>query len=214
MYLIFDFDGTLIDSFLCIIDEFNLLATKFNFRQIKTTEIEQVRNLSSQELLKYLEIPIYKLPAILYLARKHLHKKMHLLNPCKDISTTLNRLIVAGFRLGIVTSNSQENVMAWLSQHDMDGWFDFVYASSSFFDKSSALRKAIKSECIEQNKTFYIGDETRDIVAAKECGIYSIAVTWGFNSQQVLANYFPDHFAHHPNDILSIGLNHLKKISS
>jgi len=37
-----------------------------------------------------------------------------------------------------------------------------------------------------------VGDETRDIEAAKAAGFQSVAVTWGYNSKKVLENARPD----------------------
>ena len=51
MHLIFDFDGTLVDSFCCVIDVFNALAVDFNFRKIVVDEIEDLKNLSYRQML-------------------------------------------------------------------------------------------------------------------------------------------------------------------
>ena len=50
----------------------------------------------------------------------------------------------------------------------------------------------------------YIGDETRDIEAARNNDLISIAVTWGYNTEQVLQDYSPTYVVHEPNDLLSI----------
>jgi phosphoglycolate phosphatase-like HAD superfamily hydrolase len=50
----------------------------------------------------------------------------------------------------------------------------------------------------------YIGDETRDISAAKKINIKMIAVAWGFNSFSVLNQYHPDFLVDHPRDVLNI----------
>ncbi|HLB58081.1 MAG TPA: HAD hydrolase-like protein, partial [Gammaproteobacteria bacterium] len=53
-------------------------------------------------------------------------------------------------------------------------------------------------------ETFYIGDETRDIQAAKKNHIYSIAVTWGFNNKKVLAAEKPDFLIDNPKELLAV----------
>lgn len=79
-YLIFDFDGTLVDSFRAVIRKFNLLADEFNFRKISNDEINGLKDLTSRQLIKYLEIPIYKIPSVLRSARKHMHSEMQALS--------------------------------------------------------------------------------------------------------------------------------------
>lgn len=209
MYLIFDFDGTLVDSFSAIIEKFNLLASDFNFRKVSIEEIETLRNLNSKELIKYLKIPIYKMPRVLHRARKYFQEEMHKLFPFAGIPQTLHELSIAGFTLGIVTSNSRENVTSWLTQHDMRKYFKFIHVESNYFGKKRILKKVMRTNKIE--KAFYIGDETRDIEAAKQCNILSIAVTWGFNSEKILTQCHPNYIARVPDDILKIGLQHINE---
>jgi phosphoglycolate phosphatase-like HAD superfamily hydrolase len=106
--------------------------------------------------------------------------------------------------LGILTSNSYENVTEWLAHNNMQHLFNFIHIESSFFGKKRILKKIIKSHHMHKPHTFYIGDETRDIDAAKLSGINAIAVTWGFNSAKILAHYQPQYLAHQPEDILKI----------
>lgn len=209
MYLIFDFDGTLVDSFCSVIEQFNILANDFNFRKITLEEIDGLRDLSSRDLVKYLKIPIYKIPAVLYKARKRLQNEMHKLTPFVGMHQVLHDLSDAGFSLGIVTSNSEENVVSWLNHHKMKQYFNFIHMESSYFGKKSVLKKVMKINKIK--KAMYIGDETRDIEAAKQCGMSSIAVTWGFNSEKILSQHHPDYIARAPKDILEIGLKYLEK---
>ena len=57
---------------------------------------------------------------------------------------------------------------------------------------------------IDKSKAYYIGDETRDIEAAKKNHIKSIAVTWGYNSETALEKYDPSYIAKTPKDLLTI----------
>lgn len=202
--LIFDFDGTLADSLPIAIEKMNLLADKFNLRKIDSLEFETLRNLTSTEIIQYLKIPFYKLPRIMHQAREYMKKEIPLLSSFIDLPEVLTELKHLNCSMGIVTSNSLSNVSAWLEQQHMENLFHFIHAESSFFGKKYLLKKAIKSYAMDLNDTFYIGDETRDIEAARKCGIQSIAVTWGFNSEELLTRYKPTHIARNPKNILTI----------
>lgn len=205
--LIFDFDGTLADSFDVVIQKFNLLADEFNFRYVNDDEINELKNLTSKELIRYLKIPIYKIPAVLIKARALMRAEMKKLPSFSNLQGTIKKIHEMNINLGVLTSNSSDNVFAWLKCNDMQNLFNFVHVESNFFGKKRILRKIIKTYKMEQSKTFYIGDETRDIEAAKACNINSIAVTWGFNSEKVLLQYQPHFIARKPEDILSICKN-------
>ncbi len=204
MYLIFDFDGTLADSFRDVIDKFNFLADKYHFRQISADETSSLRDLTSPELIKYLRIPIYKIPAVIFEARKNMREEIHALRPFEGLPAVLHKLYEQGLFLGILTSNSVENVEMWLRQQNMRHYFKFIHSESNFFGKTRVLKKICKTHKIDKSKAFYIGDETRDIEAAKQCNMLSIAVTWGFNSEKALLKHQPNYIAQKPQDILTI----------
>jgi phosphoglycolate phosphatase len=203
-YLIFDFDGTLVDSFRAVIEKFNLLADEFKFRKISSDEVDSLRDLTSRELIKYLKIPMYKIPSVLRCARKHMTSEMRVLLPFANLPEVLHKLYNNKVALGILTSNSSDNVTEWLEHNKMQRLFNFIHVESSYLGKHRILRKIIKTYKMDKSHTFYIGDETRDIDAAKKCGVYSVAVTWGFNSEKILSQHQPHYILRKPEDILTI----------
>lgn len=204
MTLIFDFDGTLVDSLNFIIRVFNHLADKFHFRKIHENDIPYIRDLNSKELIQYLQIPFYKIPKILSLARRLFRKDIKELTPFPNLNEVLFTLKQNISEFGIVTSNSKENVSAWLQHQKMDSLFNFIHVESTYFGKKKSLEKIIHAHGINKSKACYIGDETRDIEAAKQCEIYSVAVTWGFNSEKTLLSCHPDYLARQPEDLLML----------
>ncbi len=204
MYLIFDFDGTLVDSYQKVLEKFNFLAEKFKFKKINEHDLENLKDLNSKQLIKFLNIPFYKMPRIIYHARKQMHEEILNLAPFPFIPEVLKQCYDAGFFLGILTSNSEENVKIWLQHHNIAHFFHFIHIESSYFGKKKILKRIINNYDIDKSKAFYIGDETRDVDAAKQAGIYSIAVTWGFNSEKILLQQQPHYVARTPNDIPKI----------
>ena len=177
MHLIFDFDGTLVNSFDGAIEKFNVLADEFSFKKISLDESLNLKDLSSQELVKYLKIPLYKIPRVLSKARKYMQDDISKLAPFLNLPQVLQTFHNANYSLGILTSNSKENVITWLETHQMKHLFNFIHSKSSYFGKNRVLKKILEKHKIDKSHAFYIGDETRDIEAAKQNNIYSIAVT-------------------------------------
>ena len=204
MHVLFDFDGTMVDSFNCVMEKAILLADEFGFRKIHEHEIESLRDLSSTEVIKFLEVPLYKIPTLIFKMRKHLHHKMPTLMPIAGIQQTLEKLHNTKCPIGILTSNSVENVKLWLDINDMSHFFNFIHSESSYFSKRSLLKKTLKKYKIDKSQVFYIGDETRDIDAAVKNNIKSVAVTWGYNSEKALLKSQPTFIARIPQDIFTI----------
>jgi phosphoglycolate phosphatase len=100
--------------------------------------------------------------------------------------------LAASYDLGIVTTNSSKNVQKFLSKHQVST-FDFVYADARLLGKSRVLKKAVKKQHLDKATTIYVGDEIRDIKAAKTVGIAVIAVCWGYNNKISLEACEPDY---------------------
>lgn len=203
-FIIFDFDGTLVDSFTCMIDKFINLADDFGFKKIETSQIDNLRNFSSLQIIRYLNIPFYKIPLVIRAARRLLKSSMPQLQPVDGLIPVLKALHKNGHILGIVTSNSEENVKTWLQLQDLTHLFKFIAAESKFFSKNKILKKVLKKNKIKATEAWYVGDETRDIEAGKDVGVRTIAITWGYNSESILKSYAPDALVHSPEEILEI----------
>lgn len=201
-YLIFDFDGTLVESFHCLVEKFSSLADEFNLRKISPQEIEKLREMSSREIITHLNIPLYKLPLLIRRVRKYLRSEILNLKPVANLPEVIASLNDAGVLMGILTSNSLENVKLWLIHNRLDLFFQFIRVESTFFSKKMVLAKTLKRYRIDRSQAVYIGDETRDIDAAKKVGIRSMAVTWGYNSEGILLQERPTYLAKEPRDIL------------
>ena len=114
------------------------------------------------------------------------------MTPTMNISRLLSELHSDNTtNLGILTSNTEENVRQFLSKNELE-FFDFIRAGKSVFGKSHMINKIIKQNQTEKNNVFYVCDEVRDIEAAKKSGIKSIAVTWGYNTEDALVKEKPD----------------------
>lgn len=204
MELIFDFDGTLVDSFQCVVDKFSQIAHEFNIKPLTLAEINKLRDYSSKELIQFLDIPLYQLPKMLLRMRKLMHAEIKHLAPIADLPEVLNIIYNAGHPMRILTSNSRENVLLWLKTNELEHLFTHVHCEAKFFSKSRRLKRILRAHGINKLQAFYIGDETRDIEAASLNGIRSIAVTWGYNSETILAKSQPSFIARSPKDILRI----------
>ncbi|MBW4504686.1 MAG: HAD-IA family hydrolase [Scytonema hyalinum WJT4-NPBG1] len=202
--IIFDFDGTIADTVDALVSIANGLAQKFGYIPITQEELALLRNLNSREIIKYSGISILKIPFLVKKVKSELKSKIKELKPISGIKETLLVLNNNGYRLGIITSNSQENVTDFLRVNDLDNLFDFVYSGVTIFGKTTIINNVLKQKQIKPQEVIYVGDETRDIEASKKANIKVIAVTWGFNSQEVLAKQNPDFLIQEPYELLEV----------
>ena len=199
--LVFDFDGTIADTFENLLRISNTLSAEFNYSKIEPNEVEELKNKSSQEIIEYLGVPIMKIPTIVAKAKNKLHHEMAFIKPVAGLKEILLKLKSFGFCIGILSSNSQENVMKFLKKHHLD-FFDFITTTSKIWSKNTSLKKLMVNLKADPAEVIYIGDETRDILAAKKAGVKVIAVTWGYNSSKALKALQPDYLVHSPEDLM------------
>jgi HAD superfamily hydrolase (TIGR01549 family) len=202
--LIFDFDGTIADSFEVILRISNQLAIEFGYPVAHPDEIETLKNLSSREIVQRSGISRWKLPFLLRRLQRELNQDIGQLQLFPGMKETLLTLQEQGNRLGIVTSNSCDNVNAFLAAQNLTPAFEFVGSGLSLFGKGRIIQRQMRRYQIDAAEVLYVGDETRDIEAAHNIGIPVVAVSWGFNSSQILAAAHPDYLIHRPQDLLQI----------
>ena len=183
--IVFDFDGTIADSEQATIKIFNQLSKKFNFEKSGQEIFDEYKIKGAKKLIKTLKVPLREIPALLKQYKEASVKIVQDLKPIKGIDAALKQLKQQGFTLGILTSNSEENVERFLQNNDLL-LFDFIYSERSLFGKDKMMRKMMREHQLKTNSVVYVGDEIRDIEAAKKVGMPIIAVTWGFNTHKAL----------------------------
>ena len=202
--IVFDFDGTIADTYDQLINLANELADEFNYKPISQSEVLRLKNLSSWEIIKQAQIPLFKIPFLFKRIQKELRREIDRVKIFPEMETVLLQLKKRGYRLGIITSNSQENVETVLANYQLEHIFDFIYAETTIFGKHRVIDRAIKTKKIERDQIIYVGDETRDIRSAKKSKIAIAAVAWGFHSRQILAKQNPEFIVDLPIDLLKV----------
>jgi phosphoglycolate phosphatase len=200
--IIFDFDGTIADTVDALISIANRLAIEFSYIQITPEELILLRNLTAREIISYSGISVFKIPFLVKRVKAELKDKIHDLKPIDGIQAALVELKNQEYRLGIITSNSQDNVTAFLKHHNLDYLFEFTYSGITIFGKTTIINNILRQKQIKPQTVIYVGDETRDIEASKKANIKVIAVSWGFNSAEALAKQNPDFLIHQPNQLI------------
>ncbi|MFM2062778.1 MAG: hypothetical protein RLZZ507_2448 [Cyanobacteriota bacterium] len=205
--IIFDFDGTIADTVDALVSIANRLAVEFGYIQITANELTLLRNLTSREIIKYSGVSLLKIPFLVKKVKSELKSKIPELEPIFGMKEALIELNQQGYRLGIITSNSQENVTEFLKSHGLNYLFEFIYSGVTIFGKTTIINNVLRQRQLKPQTVIYVGDETRDIEAAKKANIKVVAVSWGFNSPEALAKQNPDFLIHHPSELLDVVKN-------
>lgn len=200
--LIFDFDGTIADTFPFVLQIVDKLSIKYNFAPVDEMNLEKYRAMEVKDIFKEANVPFWKLPFMVRDAQNELKKVIREVEPIKGILPILQEL-KKQHRLMLLTSNTKGNVDYFLAKYELNV-FEHIRVGASIFGKSRQINKIVRDFSLQKSDCVYIGDEVRDIQAAHKSGIKVVTVTWGYNSMELLKRYNPDFIITRPTELSSI----------
>lgn len=207
-YLLFDFDGTIADSIKPMFGLLNKIAPRFNKNPVSWEEFEQLRDMSISQIVKKLKLPMGKLALALPMILNEYHKIVDTLELFPGIRNLLESLSEMGVGFALLSSNRDENVNSFLDKYELKG-FDWVEGTDGVLAKQRRLAKMIRKHKLNKDNLFYVGDEYRDIQAARHCKVKIISVSWGLHTRTHLQAANPDYLVDSPQQIVEIVLNQL-----
>ncbi|UEM08688.1 HAD-IA family hydrolase [Bradyrhizobium barranii subsp. barranii] len=199
---IFDLDGTLADSFPWFRRTINDIADRFGFRRVADEDVEGLRHASTREILSRLEVPLWKLPAIARHARRLKAEASAEIALFPGVEPMLRTLTDNGVQLALVSSDSEANARQKLG--DAAALFSHFDCAASVFGKPAKFRRVIRRAGVVPAEVISIGDEVRDIEAARAVGIACGAVSWGYAAPAALRALAPDHMFAQMDEIADV----------
>jgi phosphoglycolate phosphatase len=189
--VIFDFDGTLADSFPWFVSVLDDVARRWRFRSVERWEHAALRHLSASEIFCHLEVPRWKLPMIVADMRRRMSRDIDRIALFEGVGPELGRLNSAGLRLGLVSSNAAVNIRRVLGPV-LWGLIQHRECGAGLSAKHRRLARLLRRAGVAPERAIYIGDEIRDIDAARRVGTAVGVVSWGYNEASVLSRHGPD----------------------
>ena len=121
--IMFDFDGTLADSFGCFLDVADAVADRYGFARLDRSDMQAVRALGARQIIQRQGVPLWKVPMIARHARTLMARDIDRVRCLPASTQPLAELAAGGARLAIVTSNSRDNVLRVMGpSHRRSGW--------------------------------------------------------------------------------------------
>lgn len=207
-YILFDLDGTLTNPELGITSSVMYALEKFN---IKVEDRKELHPFIGPPL-SYSFQTYYGLSeadselAIKYYRERFSVKGLYENEVYEGVEKLLQQLKESGKTLIIATSKPEEYTLKILEHFDLLKYFDYVAGATmdgSRGEKADVIRYALEISGIQdKSKAIMIGDRKYDILGAKENGLDSIGVLFGFGDYEELTNAGADYIAENVEDIL------------
>ncbi len=200
--ILFDFDGTIVDSMGLALQILNAMAEKHHYKKVTMEDVHTLKKMPVTERFKKIGLPLYKLPGMSVECMAMYRHRIHVLNPFDGIRELALFLKKDGYGLSVLSSNSVENIAEFLKRNDLE-IFDHIFSSNNLFGKDKSIKRFIGQFGLRTDELVYVGDELRDIEACKKTAVKVVAVTWGFDPLSLLKSGGPDYIANTPEDIVA-----------
>lgn len=207
--IIFDLDGTLLDTVDDLANSVNFALTQFNF---PTHEIKQYRFFIGNGVNKLLEralpedkrnpdfISMLKLE---FIKHYNVHSEV-CTHPCDGISVLLSELHARGFKLAIA-SNKYHAATVDLTKR----FFESIAFSDVFGQRDghpvkpnpAILNEIIMNARVQKSEVLYVGDSGVDVATAYNAGVDFVGVLWGFRPQKELEEVGARNFVNTANEL-------------
>jgi phosphoglycolate phosphatase len=185
--IVFDFDGTLVDSFPVALEIFYDLT---HTDALEQTDMMRLRGMTMLQVAKELRIPAYAIPFLLIRGRRMMRRRMHDVRLIADMKAAIEALHKT-HKLFILSSNSPHNIWLTLTKYELADYFSGIHGNVPLLGKARALRRLLKHYRLDSKQTWYVGDEARDLDAAQKNDMRAVAVSWGYNNIHVLREHKP-----------------------
>lgn len=187
---IFDFDGTLADSFPFFQSVYNGLADQHGLKRIEGDQVAHLCGMGTREIMRHIGMPAWKMPVVSKSFITKMSENAASIALFDGVAEALHALSDAGVMLAVVSSNSQHNVRRVLGP-ELSSLFAHFECGMSVFGKASRIRKVVKLSRIDVADALYVGDQGTDAEACAKAGVAFGAVAWGYAPAEVLRAHAP-----------------------
>lgn len=193
--IIFDWSGVVRDTVTNQMWIVNHIFKKYGVKEISTEEFRE--NWTQPPALfyqKYLPEGYDEAERSKLFQKLQLEKDCPLATSFPEVVELIKKCKQKGYFLTVVSSDFPETLLPEVKAYGLENVFSEIITDAN--DKLPPTQKIIKEHDLNLDNTYFVGDSNHEIDVAKETGIKSVAVTWGFTSEKKLRAHNPDYIAH------------------
>lgn len=208
--VIFDLDGTLLDTLEDLTDSVNYILWKHGMPERTIDEIRSfigngVPTLIARSVPCNTDAETVKIcvSEMMEYYKEHAEIKT---KPYEGITELLEELSNRNIATAVVTNKAEEAAKI-LCKAKFGDIFDLVIGDNGKDKLKPApdnVFRAMRELNLEKNEVLYVGDSDVDMITAENAGLESVGVTWGFRDENVLRKNGADHIINNPADLLKL----------
>ncbi len=210
--VIFDLDGTLLDTIKDIADSFNHVLEKHNYATFAEEDYKYFVGMGIDILVQKI-IAASNLPATDFEVLKKEYYNTYNANqanntkPYHGITSLLKQLNDKNISINVLSNKPHSQALSVVKHYFPDIKFEYIYGKKTDFPikpDPKSVNEIIGSLKLEHSEILYIGDTVTDMETAKNAGLTSVGVLWGFRKEAELVSAGADFIVEEPMQILGI----------
>lgn len=198
-HIVFDIDGTLLDTEYAVLYSLQEIIKELTGKEIPYDELTFALGITGVDALKKLGV---KEVYALRLWEGNMRKHADTVRVFDGIPELLENLLKLNCEMGIVTSKTRDQFEQDFHQYGISGYFKTIICADDTQEHKpdlAPLLKYLEISKVGQEQTLYIGDSKYDSMCAENAGIDFALAVWGSHKKTIKADYFLDK----PADLLS-----------
>ena len=200
---IFDYDGVLVDSMEGVISAGQDYCRSIGHRcRLNKALVAALHPMTYDQLARSIGLPSDQIEPFSEFVFKRLQQTDASMPFFPGVKSMLRSLTFTN--IAIISGNSREVIAAKLAATALDERVTHIFGAYEPGNKADKIRQVCAYVDADPAHTCMIGDSISDIQYAKKAGVQSIAVTWGWQSRDVLANQKPDHIVESVDELTAL----------
>jgi phosphoglycolate phosphatase len=206
--VLFDLDGTLIDSFPGIVSAYHHVLTQLDLGELNDSELAQFIGPPIREVLQQnFHLTGSRLEEGICIFRHHYGSQgLFRYTKYAGIDAMLHALHDSQYLLFIATSKLRSMALDLLDHAEWSDLFTYIGgadASGDIYLKQDVIGLVLSNVPAKARALAMVGDRAADISGAHSLGLPGIGVTWGYGSVMELTGARPKEIVHSPQELLT-----------
>ncbi len=204
--VLFDFDGTIIDSSKLIHGGLQHIANMFCSRTLEAHELNLLIGMTLKEQMFWLLGEDYQEGFQEFLRWYEEHHDDDVV-AIEGLNVILDKLVQSGFRLGIVSNNEQSTILRGLACLGLLGRFEIIIACHDVHagkPHPEGVWRALEMLSLKKETTLYVGDSASDVETAYNASVSSVLVGWSSAGPMYSGGREPHYLAQDPQELYRI----------
>lgn len=207
--MIFDLDGTLLDTIEDLRDSVNLAMDRFGYARYTSADIKQkigdgmkvlIRRCLDEEASETLVDEVIQV-----FLQDYNRRQFDKTAPYDGILDMLHTLNAKGIQVGVISNKQNANTQSIVAHYFKEIAFTFVSGEIQGIDRKpdpTLTLRCVDAMKLKSDEILYVGDTKVDMLTGHNAGLKTVGVTWGFRDRQELIDHSADFLVDHPGELL------------